>query len=679
LKRIGWVAALLLYLGAAAGVTAQNPFELATSHSGAVTDLVFDARRELLISAGEDGSIRIWDAPRARLMAVLRVSHQPVQRIAVHPSLPQVAALVGGSVRGGEIVVWDWREHAQMYSLAFREQILSVQYSPAGTYLVVTRADFDSLAMLDPKTGRALFYMRNGFGIVSFAVVSRNENNIMTYQPSGVLTYWDIKSGRVLKQVQTLPDLRHVALSPNARFAAASYGDRLAVVDLLTGERIDERQVPGLSALAFSPQGNELTGIVQTDTGPELRQWYFGGRFLLQLTPPWEAGIQGGPLAVVYGAAGVYTATGDGSIMGLKADGSVEVVARDTLLRYSDAAVLGGTVALAGEDRIYLLESSFLSDPVVVGPAGGPAEPAPVSIRTLVDPLSRLARSASGGAEPARVSRGGGTGLEFLNPGTLLLWARGVDRPAVGILDVVSGRFQQLELELTAPLKQVSSFPRGIVIVDEGGTFLILDPFTFQPRFRYRSPGMNRVVFAVGDTLVGGRASLSTFGSPLLQINERTGETVAIADPGLFVYDLVFEPRQAGLFTLSVDRRNDPGRTLFKVHSGYGFERSRTLSEFRGEDLSAGLVSDGSGRVYSSLGYGRVLVWDGESLERMEDAGHVHRALFAAGDKLVAVNRDGSMTFWESHTRRLLLTLYVLRDLSWLAVLPGGRTYSPSE
>jgi hypothetical protein len=272
-----------------------------------------------------------------------------------------------------------------------------------------------------------------------------------------------------------------------------------------------------------------------------------------------------------------------------------------------------------------------------------------------------------------------GIGLEFLDPQTLLVWSRGAEQPAVGLMDVLSGRFQELDLQLSAPLKQVGVFAQGIVIVDERGQCLILDRATFVPRFRFSSPGMNKLIFAAGDTLVGGRTSLSTFGSPLLQITERTGETVAISDPSMFVYNLVFDPLEANLYTLSVDGGGGPGRTRLKLHSGYGFERSRVLLDYAGEDIAAGIAVDSQGRVYSSLGFERVAVWDGDHLERLEEARHVHRDLYVAGDKIVAGNRDGSFTFWDRETRRLLLDLYLFQDSSWGVELPDGSTYVPPE
>ena len=600
----------------------------------------------------------------------------------MHPVLPQVAALVGGSLRTAGVAVWDWQKREQLYFLELGEQVMSLQYSPGGAYLVLTRADFDSLALLDPRTGRSLFYMRKGFGIVPFAVVSRNENNIMTYQPSGLITYWDIRSGDTLRQVSTLADLSLFAVSPNSRFLAAAHQERLVVVDLLSGDRIDERHAPGLTALAFSPQGSEITGILRTAEGVQLRQWYFGGRFLLELTPPWGVRPLADPLALHYGEGRLYVGGRDGTIAALRADGSVQTLARNALFRYSDAAVLDRRVALAGAERIVLLESSFLTDTVATNRDGSPASPWTLSVRSLANPLvsaSPVLNSWESVVGDQGGRTGSGTGLEFLDPNTLLVWSRGEDPPRLGILDVSSGAFQGLPVQLGAPLKQVNRFGGGIVLVDESGECVILNPFNFEPRFRYRSPGTNKLVFAVGDTLVAGKTSLSTFGSPLLQINELTGETVTIPDTGLLVYDLAFEPRDGNLYSVSVTGRGGSSRTSLKMHSGFGFERSRVLHEYPGEDVAAGLAVDRSGRVYSSLGYERVVVWDGERLQSLDDARHVHRALYAAADKLVAANRDGSLTFWDTRTRRVLASLYVFEDSTWGAVLANGRSYFPQD
>ena len=53
----------------------------------------------------------------------------------------------------------------------------------------------------------------------------------MTYQPSGWINYWDLRTGNNLKRVKTLPDLTSLVISPDSRYIAAANGDDLLLID----------------------------------------------------------------------------------------------------------------------------------------------------------------------------------------------------------------------------------------------------------------------------------------------------------------------------------------------------------------------------------------------------------------------------------------------------------------
>ena len=84
---------LLLLLVAASQLFSQA--HVALSHFGRVHDLIYDGQRGLLSSAGEDGTLRIWDAEEKRLVDAVRISHRPVMKMALHPTEPHMAVLVG--------------------------------------------------------------------------------------------------------------------------------------------------------------------------------------------------------------------------------------------------------------------------------------------------------------------------------------------------------------------------------------------------------------------------------------------------------------------------------------------------------------------------------------------------------------------------------------------------------
>ena len=62
-----------------------------TGHVGAVLGLEFDEKRGLLFSAGEDGTVRVWDSATGSLLRVLEVTQLETQDIAVNPQGTQLA------------------------------------------------------------------------------------------------------------------------------------------------------------------------------------------------------------------------------------------------------------------------------------------------------------------------------------------------------------------------------------------------------------------------------------------------------------------------------------------------------------------------------------------------------------------------------------------------------------
>jgi hypothetical protein len=187
---------------------------------------------------------------------------------------------------------------------------------------------------------------------------------------------------------------------------------------------------------------------------------------------------------------------------------------------------------------------------------------------------------------------------------------------------------------------------------------------------------MNKLIPTFGDNLIGAKTNLSAFSGPLLQINRRTGETVPIQNTSLFVYDLFYSGNLRGgeLHTLAVQQSSSGISTVVQVHTGFAFERSRTLKVFQGEDLGAALIGDNDGNVFTTLGYDQVTVFRGTRAGALESSRQIPRQLFVHNDKLFSLNRDSSISVWNISSRNLLLNIHLFSDRSWVARLPGGGT-----
>jgi hypothetical protein len=428
--------------------------------------------------------------------------------------------------------------------------------------------------------------------------------------------------------------------------------EELVVVDLLSGDVAARARAAGLGRLAFSSEGNQVTAVATDGQGVRgLRQWYVGGRALLELGRP--AGLPASgfePRSLSYTDAGLAVGQDNGTIS-LTAGGQTSVLAEDLRLPIHDLAFTGSRLAVAAEAQILLFDSPLFSlvpdAPLDPGssPSGHLSFPGPIP---------------------------GPVGVEFLDEGRLLVSSRGEGAGRIYVLDTFSGVSTPIDVGFASALKQLSVAPEGLIAVESSGLCRILDRSTFQSRFQYNAPGMNKLVFALSDVLLGGKTSITSFAAPLLQINRRTGETVPIEDPSLFIYDLLYSAETSAVYSLAVERRGDRLYTLLKTHTGYDFERARTLYEFRGEDLGASIVADPSGRVYSSLGFDTVRVWSGDRGLAFEASRGVPRRLYVHGAKLYSLNRDSSISVWDLGKRSWLMDITLLKDASWVALTPDG-------
>jgi WD40 repeat protein len=208
-----------------------------TGHTGAVLGLAYDDRRGLLFSAGDDGTVRVWDPAAGILQHVLRVSQLAAGPLAVNPSAPQVAVVLGRGTRSPLLSVWDWQAERELFRVPIRETPLFLHYSALGTYLMYSDASWQSLTIRRSETGEQVAFHPEGFGIVGFAEMSRSEKTILTYQVAGKISTWDFATGTMTGQVPTVPALADVRISRDFQFLAGTVSDEIVTVDLVTGAR----------------------------------------------------------------------------------------------------------------------------------------------------------------------------------------------------------------------------------------------------------------------------------------------------------------------------------------------------------------------------------------------------------------------------------------------------------
>jgi WD40 repeat protein len=201
-------------------------------HQSSVQTLAYTPDGNTLVSGGDDGTVRVWDAQSVRLVKTLGPCEQAVQSVAVSPDGRVV--LAGGfdkeprlwGLETGEIITHSLRR--------VRIGITVVAFSPDGERMAVGADGAPVLQVQQWETGEEWH----------------------PQQDPGMTRVWSL------------------AFSPDNTILALGFGQgRVSMMELATGlERFSLPHRAGVNAVSFSPDGTTLATLA----GSEVRLWEVG-------------------------------------------------------------------------------------------------------------------------------------------------------------------------------------------------------------------------------------------------------------------------------------------------------------------------------------------------------------------------------------------------------------------
>ncbi|HEY9595771.1 MAG TPA: WD40 repeat domain-containing protein [Spirochaetia bacterium] len=649
-----------------------------TGHVGAVRSLAFDGRTGLLVSGGDDGTLRFWDAATRTIVRTLKVTRLSLARIAVDPTGPRVAAVITDGTGAFQLSVWSWEEERELYRVPLKESPLFLRYGASGGYLLYGVSSWQSLTILHASDGSAYEFHPEGFGIVGFAEMSRSEKTLMTYSLAGRITYWDLASGQPTVDVPSVPYLSALAISADRRYIAGSTGAEVDIIDAVTGAMKSRVPVSGAVSLDFSPAGDEIACLtagsgaatragpgagsdaaaVSASTPGAVSRWSFAGPVGVQTAPPRR--IAGTATLVAWGPDALFASTLDGPLVSLPAAGEPVGFGANVLAGVTGFDAGGGALVLASRDWVRVFSSDMLS---------GVVAPTYISTQLRPNPL------------------GGPVGVGLLPDGRLLAWRSDSSSPHVSVASAAAPSvapsvaaalatpFVPLPAGFQAALVGLRPVASTLVGIEAGGTVRLVDLATGMSRFDVRVPGVSTAVQTGPVEIVAGRNSSATDAGSLLRVNTVTGETVTVKDRNVFTWGLILDtPDQQEapvLYSVGVDAS---GATNLLLHDGAGFDHETLLDSVPTEDLDAGMSLDPSThRLFAIVGRDRIVRWDGKQLTPLALRGTSALRLLARDNLLFVLNRDGTVTVSSGDTGESFGEIALFADGEWAALLRDGK------
>ncbi|GAB1481238.1 hypothetical protein MASR2M78_00530 [Treponema sp.] len=578
MKRSG--CALCLYLIAsfilsgslaAQGLISSNhsaAVHLASSHQGPINAIAYDQNNKLALSVGDDGFVVAWDLDTEKASARFQLSPYGIRSIALRPNKTEFAVVETDGLGLYRVSAWNYKNKEKLFTLRFKDPVPYITYSASGSYLIVTRTTQNGLVLLDPADGSVKISLSANVGQVAFAATGKSERSMITYSPSGSLSYWDLSNGAEIKRVSTQSNLQKPLLFGNNRFFAgiSASDSSMLIIDAQSGSILRRMTTGPLSFLAVGDEENaELLLLEYADGELKLQALQAADPYRYPKWLPFRSNSNIELSAVSSLTNGILLGYSDGSLAFLSPNNKIKKLSTRERLRIRDAAA-------SYDSLIALSSNSYISLP-----------DDPLDIR-------------DGSTLHIHYIQGEDR-LIALNDDRYLFWHS--DASAAPVLRGKSQEDLILQVPLGIPFRSAAVLGKQALFLDAKGLMTLVSLDTGKISFSFSSVGILDVCFKDDRYIIAAKSSAVSPAYPLLSIDIQSGETVPLelkSEVAVRLYR-----GESGVYAVLVDTDAEGPITSIVKLDFSDPANSKKLLEYRAEDILSS-VAEVAGSMATTLG-----------------------------------------------------------------------------
>lgn len=622
------------FLGASYSVSAQS--HISTQAHQEAINMVAPASTEndldkSFFTIGKDGFLVKWTSDDQG--EHYQISDMEIKMAAVSPNGKEIAVYETDGGSTNRISVWNWDTLSRKFARRFSDSITSISYSEKGTYIIVGTATVDGAVFLKAADGSVVDKIRDTTGIVSYAATSSTEKTAVMYSPAGSLSYYNLATGRMKQKFSVMQGLEQAVLFNSNLYLAGIKDNTIYVCHALSG-----------NILRTEKTENAIILESKSDTSLYYLENDMKGTYTLKMlendsnhgvTPPrivkTYKGPRGNADAITCGSKiGQEILLGANSGNVYRATSTVETSAQNFSLLTENTYDKILDMSPIGEDFYFLTRKSVYKSSYDTG---------------IVNRL---------GENPGQT--------QMITYGDkLILWSKGTREP-VQLYDYSKPELKNLFTPRNS-LQSVRLFGTQLIEIESNSIVNLFDMESGSLKEVYTGAGLQDAVICPDGKLYVAKSYATNPRSSLLCVDLTTRETVPMNLKGNVAFALSVQDNN--IYGISIQSQDNIKRTsVFK----FNIVSKMTTSILRLNDEDSGAFTYLKyPLLYTNIGKDSV-----RSCNLSTNTNFVLRRSASLpikvcqnATRVVILNKDGSISWYNSDKAAVLADWYLTRDGNW--------------
>ncbi|MBB5225191.1 hypothetical protein DYE50_05030 [Treponema ruminis] len=607
------------------------------SHAGKVTNVAYlEDSDGSVFSAGTDGFLVKWTEDG--MGEHYQISDLTIKMIARSPNGNEIAVYESDGASLNRVSVWNWKTFTRKYAFRFTDSLTSLAYSAKGTYIICGTASVSGAFFLNSMNGSIIRNkIKGNTGVVNFIQTSDSEKSAVMYSPKGNLIYYNLQNGEQKAKFNTEYDLSQFCLFNNGVFGAGVRGSGIFVVQAVTGSTVGSFTAQN-PILIGSNKSKDLYYIVNDNRqfkvykiandrnkaviAPELMRTFSGLKTGEQIVCATLAGEE------------IYAGTNSGNIYKFDYAQAERVDVQQALTDKMYEKIYD--IASVGNDFYFLTPSSIFQSSYE---------------------SSNIDKKAANSGYTNIIPYGQ----------NIILWSKD-SKKAVVLLELASGKMTQL-FAPEGTIQTLKLYGNSLIDVESNSQVNLFDIQNLKKRELYKGTSIQDAILFTENDLYVAKSSGSSPNVPLIYVNVNTQETVPLSMKGNVAYSLTYDydknPAEIYGITIYTNAQTKKLTTSIFAYKPQT-KSSRYLLSITDEDSEA-FANLFDNILYTNIGKSQVRSYN---LSTRRDFQYRRSASMPIKtvrnqDKMVVLNRDGSISWYNPTLNSVLADWYLTTEGSW--------------